>query len=64
MRQPSGYDRWIHGRTANHAVRMDACSSALRRAVKPGCRVLDLDSGNGVIAQGGARGTSQFAFSV
>lgn len=44
------YDLKAYGEMMSDRVRMDAYAEALRRAVKPGCVVLDIGTGTGIFA--------------
>ncbi|MCS6845016.1 MAG: 50S ribosomal protein L11 methyltransferase [Caldilineales bacterium] len=48
--RPAGYTILGYGRMVADRVRTDAYAEALRRAVRPGCTVLDIGTGPGIFA--------------
>ena len=50
MTRPAGYSVAAYGRMINCEPRMSAYADALRSAITPGCRVIDIGAGSGIFS--------------
>ena len=50
MTKPAGYSVAAYGRMITCEPRMSAYATALRNAITPGCRVIDIGAGSGIFS--------------